>query len=1057
MTNEKRLSVFVICSFFVCSFILRLVPLGRYVTPDEPAWVYRSIRFVDALAARSWSALPKTGHPGVTTMWLGAIGVTVRRLLNPAQSAVHLNWIRHLAWLAPENGEAFRRLAFFLPYGRVAVALATTLGLVVLYPLLVRLFDRRTPLITVGLLAFDPFLIGHSGLLHTDALLATFTLLALVVALLGLREPRRIVWWLLAGLFAGLAMLTKTPGLILLPFILLLAAVRCLQSAAWNLQSTVRACSLFSASLLIVLLAIHPGLWPHPLDTLRTLLAFAERHVETVQRPIFFFGQMTHDPGPAFYPVVLLFRVSPVVLLGLALGIVNLRRLSPARRFAFLTLLAFAVLFGVGMSLGAKKHDRYLLPAFPPLALAAALGMDTVADQYTRRSVARPDLPIIVLQVIIALVFAAYPLAYANPLLGGPWVAARVLPVGWGEGMGIAASRLNQLRGANHLTIAAANVPSFASLFVGHTIPLDGDAVPLSDYIVAATSDHQSTQLFDQVTTGPPGHLTTNIYANTAPFEQADYLTAQAAPNDLIVLDANTPLLRRYEGPGTLLSTASLPDEAAVAELLARQAPERGTIWLVASAAASPITADDLRRQVEALATPVSTATVASGVITRFEARHSKLESSTSSYRTVFDGQLALVASALPKTVAWPDALPVVLRWRARRAPLPDYRAILALRDDEGHTWSKAEMPVFNSVFFPTSAWEAGEWSDAPHELRLPPSIPPGRYAVEVSAYDSATGARLGATGPDGGFRGTRLPVGEVTVAPPAAPPDVTALDIPQPEEISAGPLKLLGYKRPTAQVLSGDRLSFGLFWQADAAPEVDYGVGLGLVGSDGHPALRVVAPLSPYPTSRWRAEDRYQSRHTLRVRPDIHPGRYQLTLNVLGSKDRPLWQKDQVLAAVEVLPRERTFTLPEGISHPLDLTFGRRIHLRGYDLKQTQAAPGGALPLTLYWQAEGPTERDHTLFVHLLSPDGVSRGQVDRTPGGGAAPTSTWAADQVIVEEIALPVAPDAPDGIYRVAVGFYDPAYGDRLPVTDSSGQRVHGDQAVLPVEITVSGDGQ
>ena len=31
------------------AFLFRLAPLGRYVTPDEPAWVYRSLRFADGL------------------------------------------------------------------------------------------------------------------------------------------------------------------------------------------------------------------------------------------------------------------------------------------------------------------------------------------------------------------------------------------------------------------------------------------------------------------------------------------------------------------------------------------------------------------------------------------------------------------------------------------------------------------------------------------------------------------------------------------------------------------------------------------------------------------------------------------------------------------------------------------------------------------------------------------------------------------------------------------------------------------------------------------------
>ncbi len=154
----------------------------------------------------------------------------------------------------------------------------------------------------------------------------------------------------------------------------------------------------------------------------------------------------------------------------------------------------------------------------------------------------------------------------------------------------------------------------------------------------------------------------------------------------------------------------------------------------------------------------------------------------------------------------------------------------------------------------------------------------------------------------------------------------------------------------------------------------------------------------------------------------------------------------------MEVLGRERSFALPEEIPQRLDLTFGEVIHLRGYKLDTTSATPGETLSLTLYWQADGPTERSYTLFVHLLGPDGLPHGQVDRVPGGGAAPTQSWAAGQTLVEEIALPVAPDAPPGTYHIAVGFYDVAYGDRLPVTDAAGNPLPDDQAILSCELQV-----
>jgi hypothetical protein len=1021
----------------VASLLLRLVPLGRYVTPDEPNWVYRSIRFADALSAHDWTAIPPTGHPGVTTMWLGAAGVAVQRLLNPAESAAHLDWIRRLAWLAPENGEAFRHLAFFLPWGRVAVALVTTLGLFVLYPLLTRLFDRRVALVTVGLLAFDPFLAGHSGLLHTDAPLATFCLLALTAALNGRREPRRAVWWAFTGLFTGLSLLTKIPTLILLPFILLLLA----QSAIRRPRSAVVHCSLFIASLFITIFVSYPILWADPTIPLRTLFTFAERHIETVQRPIFFAGQMTRNPGLAFYPAVFLFRVSPLSLIGLVIGWIALRRLSPERRFAFLLLIAFAVLFGATMTLAAKKHDRYLLPAFPPVTLAAALGWEHLSRRGIRKRVneerasSTPSsfthLLIPLIQLVLMLPSILRPLTAFNLLAGGSLVAARVLPTSWGEEMGAAACRLNQLPEADQLTVAASSVPSFASLFVGHTVPLDDNTALLADYIVTAA----------------------DVQTNTTPLEQADYLAAHAEPDDLILLDADTPLLRRYKGPGTLLSAASLPDEAAVADWLTQQIAGHETIWVVASPGASPITAAHLRRQMKAIATPVSTATVASAAITEFTIRNSQLATPVSSYRAAFGTRLTLVDGVLPESVTWPDPLQVILRWQASGIPPTDHQVVVALRGEGGHTWSVAELPVHNSINFPTSAWAAGEWSDAAYELSLPPGIPPGHYAVEVSLYDQATGAGLGATGPNGAFRGTRVSVGEVTIAPPATSPNTAALKIPEPLNIPAGPLTLLGLDPPPAQVLSGDPLHFALFWQANTAPNTDYQLRLQLAHSKWPRSLDGTLPLSSYPTSHWRPGDWFQSHHYLLVRSGFPSGRCQLMANVLDEEDNPLWEQSYVLAEVEVLPRERSFTLPDEIPHRLNLTFGETLHLRGYGLVGTEAAPGETLALTLYWQAERATCLNYTLFVHLLDPDGLPHGQVDRIPGDGSAPTSSWAAGQVIVEQIALPVAADAPPGDYHIAVGFYDASYGSRLPVTDA-GQPLSDDQAILPVEVAIGG---
>ena len=1063
----------VIChlSFVLLVFLLRVSHLGRYVTPDEPAWVHRAIRFADALAARDWTAVPSTGHPGVTTMWLGAAGVAVQRLLDPSGSAAHLDWIRRLAWLAPENGEAFRHLAFFLPWGRVAVALATTLGLVVLYPLLVRLFDRRVALLTVGLLAFDPFLIGHSGLLHTDALLATCSCLSLVCLLAAARGGSRSwAWSLASGAMAGLALLTKS----LAAFLFLFAPV--VLGSVWLLRrmrfSKVLVLSLtWALACAAPFCALYPAMWGAPLQTLRDLFGAPAYQATTALMPTFFAGRTALRHGPEFYAVALPLRLSPIVFAGLLLSVRTFAReksLRPDLAWLYMFALGYTLL----LALSVKKYERYLLPAVPPLTLVAALVIRTLVDSYIRKlgnsGKSQPTgLPIyqfsiLVLQALIALAFIPHPLTYFNPLLGGPRIAARVLPVDWGEGMGAAARWLNQQPDGDRLTVASLSVPTFAPLFDGRTVPLD--QATLADYIVRpSTPPHPDAPPYPVAHIAHLGFLDhAVVYTNTVPLGQAAYLAAHAGPDDLILLDADTPLVSHYTGPGTLASAsvASPPDQAAVVAHLTELSAGRSKIWLVADPAASPITAAHLRQGLEAIATLVSTDTVASATVSQYVTRNDVMRTDVmrNAGYADFNEQLTLVDAVLP-TMPVNAPFPSYLRWQVP-APTPtDLHASLYLRDPAGHVWAEVGQLVHNDVYFPTSAWAPGEWADNGVTLKLPEHMPPGTYAVHLTVTDSR-GAQLGAWDTSGQFQGVRVELGNVEVAPPAEPGGPALCT--EGHSLTASPLLACVPELPPQAVPSGDTLTLAITWSSTAPPEADYRVRWRLLDTAGAVALEQAADLSPYATSKWRAGDSFEARYDLRIDPALPAARYTLALNVLSSEGRPLWAEDETLTTVEILPRDRLFELPADIAYPLDLTLGTSVHLRGFDLISPLAEegtaegilqPGDTLALTLYWQADGPTDIDYTAFVHLVGPDGRPHGQVDRFPGGGEAPTTSWAPGQVIVDEIILSVATDAPTGAYHVAVGMYDAASGGRLPVTDGSGHPLPDDQAVLPVEIVVS----
>ncbi len=130
--------------------------------------------------------------------------------------------------------------------------------------------------------------------------------------------------------------------------------------------------------------------------------------------------------------------------------------------------------------------------------------------------------------------------------------------------------------------------------------------------------------------------------------------------------------------------------------------------------------------------------------------------------------------------------------------------------------------------------------------------------------------------------------------------------------------------------------------------------------------------------------------------------------------------------------------------SQPTDANFGGLVHLIGYNIDTRRAAPGGRLPITLYWQVNTPISDDYHAFVHL---EGDKRagsapgiwGQADGRPVCWTYPTFDWRPGQIIADQHSIPIKPDTPPGDYRILVGMYLPETGARLDVLDEMKQPV------------------
>ena len=131
---------------------------------------------------------------------------------------------------------------------------------------------------------------------------------------------------------------------------------------------------------------------------------------------------------------------------------------------------------------------------------------------------------------------------------------------------------------------------------------------------------------------------------------------------------------------------------------------------------------------------------------------------------------------------------------------------------------------------------------------------------------------------------------------------------------------------------------------------------------------------------------------------------------------------------------------------HATDFTLGDRIQLLGYDFEVTPHA----LIVAFYWQATEPVDKNYNVFVHVFDSQGGLQGQVDSPPVSGRYPTFLWQPGQVVVDNHVVNLPSDAPTGTYRVAVGMYDEATQERLPVLDGEGRTVPEGKIMLDVGV-------
>jgi len=385
------------------------------------------------------------------------------------------------------------------------------------------------------------------------------------------------------------------------------------------------------------------------------------------------------------------------------------------------------------------------------------------------------------------------------------------------------------------------------------------------------------------------------------------------------------------------------------------------------------------------------------------------------------------------------DLLWLRLSWQ-RLGKNPDsLKASAIIYNDTGQIITQADKLLLSNIWQEGShEWDPDETATAYFLIPIPPATPPGVYTVKVGAYSEETLERvpiIGETTPD---HLTTLAQFNVVPAQKRTKLEDLTLALPAPQNVLPG-LKLIGFETlPGKKVRAGQPVGASIIWQADdPPPATDWQMWLVIKPKEGKTEQVLSQPVgvsgSGYPSSQWRPNEILRGWLSTRIPPKQEPGMYELELR-LGQNNTTAFSLP--VGEFEITGWQRNFTAPQP-QVKIEADFNHQATLLGLDTAAATLSPGDTLNVTLYWRADAEFTADDTAFVQLIGPDGALHGQVDQTPGAGQFPTTGWQSGEYITDTYAVTLSRKAPAGNYQIAVGLYNPATGQRLPVSGGNCQ--------------------
>ena len=338
------------------------------------------------------------------------------------------------------------------------------------------------------------------------------------------------------------------------------------------------------------------------------------------------------------------------------------------------------------------------------------------------------------------------------------------------------------------------------------------------------------------------------------------------------------------------------------------------------------------------------------------------------------------------------------LAWQVKSPPpYGDFTPLVQLEDALGTVLARVE-PYMTL----TNEWRTGETLIHRIELTVPPTTPPGDYALRVAWVGRASDhyePYLAA--------GIWAEVGSLTVTRAALLPDPAALNTGAPLDLQVGGLRALGFDFADHPYRPGETLPLTLYWQADGEGQQAGSVTMAL----GDLVLRTWSPFDGY---EWLAGEILAERLRFDLPRDLPAGTYPFTLNGLE------------IAQVRIEGIARVFD-PPPMDTTVNLQFGDQLELIGYTIESLE----DEYILTFNWRCTSIIVSELKFFIHLVDSSGIILEQIDNLPHNGSYPASLWAINEVVTEVHHMP---RIADGVV-LRVGVYNAQTLERLALHEDA----------------------